>query len=67
MADAELTTFRNSPDEHLPERTAHMSDADLAGLRPLMKIEPEGEADGKQPPDIAADRVPGAAAARRFA
>src|SRR4051812_20242498 len=38
MTDGELKTFRQFLDEHLPEGTAHMSDADLAGLPQLMDM-----------------------------
>jgi hypothetical protein len=38
MTDEELKTFRRFLDQHMPEGTAHMSDADLAGLRQLMEM-----------------------------
>src|SRR6266404_1952636 len=38
MTDAELKTFRNFLEQHLPGGTAHMSDTDLAGIRHLMDM-----------------------------
>ena len=38
MTEAELKTFRGFLDQHLPEGTAHMSDADVAGIRQLMDM-----------------------------
>ena len=38
MTDAELKRFRHFLDPHMPEGTAHMSDADLAGIRQLMDM-----------------------------
>ncbi len=38
MTDEELKNFRQFLDQHLPEGTANMSDADIAGLRQLMDM-----------------------------
>ena len=38
MTDSELKTFRSFLEQHLPEGTAHMSEAEITGIRQLMEM-----------------------------
>ncbi len=38
MTEAELKTFRHFLDQHSPAGAAHMSDAEIAGIRQLMDM-----------------------------